>query len=63
MTTYKKQIARMVIAVLAITLFGSCKKFLDINSNPNIASDPGVQNVLPSAQVEIAHVLGNNLQV
>ncbi|HMZ99726.1 MAG TPA: RagB/SusD family nutrient uptake outer membrane protein [Ferruginibacter sp.] len=29
MTTYKKQIARMVIAVLAITLFGSCKKFLD----------------------------------
>jgi len=44
-------------------LLGSCKKFLDINKNPNVANDPGVEVVLPSAEVEIAHVLGNNFQV
>lgn len=51
------------LVVLGTLMMGSCKKFLDVNNNPNIANDPGVQNVLPSAQVEIAHVLGNNLQV
>ena len=54
-----------IIAFVALGsgLLGGCKKFLDVNTNPNITGDPGVENVLPSAQVEIAHVLGNNFQV
>ena len=46
-----------------LLMLGGCKKFLDVNQNPNIANDPGVENVLPSAQIEIAHVLGNLFQV
>jgi len=49
--------------VLGTLMLGGCKKFLDVNKNPNIANDPGLENALPSAQVEIAHVLGNNFQV
>ncbi len=54
-----------IVAFLALgtLMLGGCKKFLDVNQNPNIANDPGIENVLPSAQVEIAHVLGNNFQV
>jgi hypothetical protein len=54
-----------IITFLAIgTLFaGSCKKFLDVNTNPNIANNPGVELVLPSAQVAIAHVVGGQFQI
>lgn len=54
-----------IAAMLALgTLaFGSCKKYLDVNQNPNIANNPGIELVLPSAEVAIAHVLGNNFQV
>ncbi|GBL35858.1 hypothetical protein EMGBS15_14530 [Filimonas sp.] len=54
-----------IVASIAIgaLMLGGCKKFLDTNKNPNIANNPGIELVLPSAQVEIAHVLGNNFQV
>lgn len=53
----------IAFVVMGTVLLGGCKKFLDVNKNPNIANDPGIELVLPSAQVEIAHVLGNNFQV
>lgn len=54
-----------IVAFLALgtLMLGGCKKFLDVNKNPNIANNPGIELVLPSAQVAIAHVLGNNMQV
>jgi len=54
-----------IVAFLALStlMLGGCKKFLDTNKNPNIAGNPGIEMVLPSAQVEIAHVIGNNFQV
>jgi len=54
-----------IITFLAIgSLFvGSCKKYLDVNSNPNIANNPNVEAVLPSAQVAIAHVVGGQFQI
>jgi hypothetical protein len=45
-----------LIALGALSFTG-CKKFLDVNTNPNIATDLEVDLVLPSAQVAIAHVL------
>jgi hypothetical protein len=42
---------------------GSCRKYLDVNTNPNIANNPGVEVVLPSAQVAIAHVVGGQFQI
>jgi hypothetical protein len=59
---YTKYIV-FTLVTSSVLLLGGCKKFLDINDNPNIVKDPGVENVLPSAQVEIAHVLGNLFQV
>ncbi len=54
-----------LITVLALgSLFaGGCKKYLDVNKNPNIANNPGVEVVLPSAQVAIAHVVGGQFQI
>jgi hypothetical protein len=53
----------LTLATLGALSFTGCKKFLDVNTNPNIANDPEVALVLPSAQVAIAHVLGNQFQV
>lgn len=54
-----------IIAVLVVaTLFAtSCKKYLDVNTNPNIANNPDLELVLPSAQVAIAHVVGGQFQI
>lgn len=51
-----------LIALGALSFTG-CKKFLDVNTNPNIATELDVDLVLPSSQVAIAHVLGNQFQV
>ncbi|HNF70966.1 MAG TPA: SusD/RagB family nutrient-binding outer membrane lipoprotein, partial [Chitinophagaceae bacterium] len=56
----KLNILALLVGALAL---GGCKKYLDINKNPNIANNVPVELALPSAQVEIAHVLGNNIMV
>lgn len=53
----------LTLATIGALSLTGCKKFLDVNTNPNIANDPEVALVLPSAQVAIAHVLGNQFQV
>jgi hypothetical protein len=52
-----------LLVIIGAIAFTGCKKFLDVNTNPNIANDPEMELVLPSAQVAIAHVLGNQFQV
>ncbi len=54
-----------LMAFLAITtmIAGSCRKYLDVNKNPNIANNPDVELVLPAAQVAIAHVVGGQFQI
>lgn len=50
------------LAVLALSVSG-CKKFLDVNDNPNLPEQVDVPLILPSAQGAIAHVLGNHFQI
>ncbi|UYQ93066.1 SusD/RagB family nutrient-binding outer membrane lipoprotein [Chitinophaga horti] len=50
------------LAVTAVALPG-CKKFLDVNDNPNDLKNADISLVLPSAEAAIAHVVGNNFQV
>lgn len=56
-----KSVAGMLV-VLALSVSG-CKKFLDVNDNPNLPEQVDVPLILPSAQAAIAHVLGNHFQI
>lgn len=60
-----KQIKTYMIAVAAGTLLlAGCKKdFLNINDNPNSPAKVDIKNVLPSAELAIGHVMGNNFQI
>ncbi|HEU4551424.1 MAG TPA: SusD/RagB family nutrient-binding outer membrane lipoprotein [Chitinophaga sp.] len=62
MKKFKIKIAALALAFGVVSVTG-CKKFLDINENPNAPSDANVTLLLPSAQASIAHVLGNQFQV
>ncbi len=53
-----------IIAIAALTLgASSCKKWLDVNDNPNIANNPDIALVLPSAQAAVASVMGTAFQI
>lgn len=62
MKKFSIKIVALVLALGAVSFTG-CKKFLDINDNPNAPSDASVALLLPSAQAAIAHVVGNQFQV
>jgi hypothetical protein len=51
-------------AIIAVSLtMGSCKKWLDVNDNPNLASKPDINLVLPSAQMAVLNTMGNAFQI
>jgi hypothetical protein len=50
------------IIVFGISSFG-CKKYLDVNKNPNQAAQVTVDLLLPSAEANIATVVGYNFSV
>ncbi|MFN5942572.1 MAG: SusD/RagB family nutrient-binding outer membrane lipoprotein, partial [Bacteroidota bacterium] len=53
-----------IIALLGAAVFSTgCKKFLDVNTNPNVVYGPQVSLVLPSAQMYVASAVGCNLQI
>jgi hypothetical protein len=51
-----------LLTVLSLTITG-CSNFLDTNTNPNKSETADPYLILPSAQTEIALVLGNHFQV
>ena len=59
----KTKIISILTLIALSTSFVGCKKFLDVNNNPNIANNPNVELVLPSAQVAIASVMGAPFQI
>jgi len=64
MKTNKTVVQILVVGVLVISSFASCKKdYFDINNNSNEPSEVAVEYLLPSAQAAIGHALGNNLQI
>ncbi|GAA0528753.1 SusD/RagB family nutrient-binding outer membrane lipoprotein [Chitinophaga japonensis] len=56
-----KSVAGM-LAVLTLSVTG-CKKFLDVNDNPNLPEEVDVPLIMPSPQAAIAHVVGNPFQI
>ncbi|WP_205510673.1 SusD/RagB family nutrient-binding outer membrane lipoprotein [Longitalea arenae] len=63
MTTFHKRTKWLLFVLVALTGISGCKKFLDTNDNPNLASNASVELLLPAAQAAIGHALGNPLQI
>lgn len=53
----------LVLLTGATLLNTGCKKYLDVNTNPNVAQDVPVDQLLPSAQISMASALGTDLQI
>lgn len=51
------------VLALGLLLSTGCKKWLDVNQNPNIATDAPVSMLLSSAQINTASVVGVDFQV
>lgn len=56
---------KIIITVAAGLVLGvsSCRKFLDVNTNPNVAQYATVQTLLPAAQLYVGTALGNDLEI
>jgi len=53
----------VVCLMLAGAGISSCKKFLNVNSNPNYAPTPTVQTLLPAAQLYVGSSVGVDLEI
>jgi hypothetical protein len=59
-----KKIAKAGLLLASVSLLGTgCKRYLDVNTNPNVAQDAGPEFLLPSAQIAIASAVGTELQI
>jgi hypothetical protein len=58
-----KYIVALFLTTALLNNTGCKKDFLDVNENPNSPSTVDVKSVLPSAELAIAHTIGNNFQV
>lgn len=58
-----KVLSGLVLLAGATLLNTGCKKYLDVNTNPNVAQDVPVDQLLPSSQISMASALGVDLQV
>ncbi|TDH24076.1 SusD/RagB family nutrient-binding outer membrane lipoprotein [Segetibacter sp. 3557_3] len=52
---------KLLYLVLLLTSFSSCKKYLDVNTDPNESTDAPPKVLLPTTSVGIAWVNANNL--
>ena len=62
MKSDNRKIMALALSLLIIAAPG-CRKFLDVNENPNLPQDASVELLLPSAEAAIGHVLGAPLQI
>lgn len=58
-----KKLLFTVAAAGMVLGVSSCRKYLDVNTNPNIAQTATVQTMLPAGQLYIASALGVDMQV
>lgn len=49
---------RLLFIILAATLFTSCKKFLDVNQNPNSPSNVSPDVILTASEVQLGYTVG-----
>lgn len=57
------QLTVMVLATILTVSFYSCKKFLDVNENPNNPVNASPQLLLPAAEAAVGQLVGNNFQI
>ena len=57
-----KKVVFAVAAGLAISA-SSCKKFMDVNTNPNVSQTVTVQTLLPAAELYIGTSMGTDLEI
>jgi hypothetical protein len=50
----KRRILNFGLLILSISVFSSCKKYLDVNDDPNSPTTASAELVLPAAQAQIA---------
>lgn len=62
-TRYRNTLAAVAIAGVTMIATTGCKKFLDVNENPNAPKTATDNLILPSTQAAIGMVTGNNLQI
>ncbi len=53
----------LFLILLSVASFSSCKKYLDVNRDPNNPGDVDKSFILPSAEAAIGHALGYSFQV
>ncbi|WP_170970952.1 SusD/RagB family nutrient-binding outer membrane lipoprotein [Ilyomonas limi] len=51
----KKLLRYSTVCLLLLTAFGSCKKYLDINKNPNAAEEPPISGLLANTTYNTAY--------
>lgn len=56
---------KIVVAAMAGLTLGvsSCRKYLDVNENPNVAHNATVNTLLPAAQLYIGSAMGTDMQI
>ena len=56
---------RILVAAAAVLTLGasSCRKYLDVNTNPNISTTATVKTLLPASELLIGTALGCDLQI
>ncbi len=55
-----KTIKFALLIIFSVFLISSCKKFLDVNHNPNVPEDVPMETVLPAAIENAASVIGSS---
>lgn len=63
MTTLNIKNKCILVVAMAAIAFAGCRKYLDTNDNPNLASSASVELLLPAVQAALGHVQGNPLQI
>ncbi|MBL7699107.1 MAG: SusD/RagB family nutrient-binding outer membrane lipoprotein [Chitinophagaceae bacterium] len=60
----KKTLRFSIIFFIAVVVtFSSCRKFLDVNENPNLPQEGSPELLLPYSQAAIGNVLGSDLAI
>jgi hypothetical protein len=63
-TTYNLTAKKLVILIIAGTIgFTGCKKFLDVNENPNNPVTASPTLLLPTVEAALGQLVGNNYQI
>jgi hypothetical protein len=60
---YKNLKQAMFIGLIAVVGVSGCKKFLDVNQNPNNPDHADPTLLLPTTQAAVSQVIGNSFQV